>query len=138
MVVDVGIICYCCCYVTQGKDVCENLETQKAFLDALVTSQISESEDADLVQVKSLMAKLSNLQSNFNEANCENKQLSCTTSGLEEQINEVSSLVKQLKEDDTQDSNVYENLETQKSLTEALACQMSNSVECWRNYRRSL
>ena len=137
MVVDVGIICYCCCYVTQGKDVCANLETQKAFLDAL-TSQISESEDADLVQVKSLMAKLSNLQSNFNEANCENKQLSCTASGLEEQINEVSSLVKQLKEDDTQDSNVYENLETQKSLTEALACQMSDSVECWRNYRRSL
>ena len=117
--------------------MCENLETQKAFLDAL-TSQISESEDADLVQVKSLMAKLSNLQSNFNEANCENKQLSCTASGLEEQINEVSSLVKQLKEDDTQDSNVYENLETQKSLTEALACQMSDSVECWRNYRRSL
>ena len=137
MVVDVGIICYCGCHVTQGKDVCENLETQKAFLDAL-TSQISESEDADLVQVKSLMAKLSNLQSNFNEANCENKQLSCTASGLEEQINEVSSLVKQLKEDDTQDSNVYENLETQKSLTEALACQMSDSVECWRNYRRSL
>ena len=137
MVVDVGIICYCCCYVTQGKDVCKNLETQKAFLDAL-PSQISESEDAALVQVKSLMAKLSNLQSNFNEANCENKQLSCTASGLEEQINEVSSLVKQLKEDDTQDSNVYENLETQKSLTEALACQMSDSVECWRNYRRSL
>ena len=138
MVVDVGIICYCCCYVTQGKDVCENLETQKALSDAL-TSQMSESEDAALVQVKSLMAKLSNVQSNFNEANPpENEQLSYTTSGLEEQINEVSSLVKQLKEDDTQDSNVYENLETQKSLTEALACQMSDSVECWRNYRRSL
>ena len=41
MVVDVGIICYCgCC-----KNVCENLETQKALSDAL-TSQMSESEDA--------------------------------------------------------------------------------------------
>ena len=137
MVVDVGIICYCCCYVTQGKDVCENLETQKALSDAL-TSQMSESEDAALVQVKRLMAKLSHVQSNFNEANHKNEQLSCTISDLEEQINQMSSVVKQLKEDDTQDRNVYENLETQKSLTEALACQMSDSVGCWRNYRRSL
>ena len=109
MVVDVGIICYCCCYVTQGKDVCENLETQKALSDAL-TNQMSESEDAALVQVKRLMAKLSHVQSNFNEANHKNEQLPCTISDLEEQINQISSVVKQLKKDDTQDRNVYENL----------------------------